>query len=1105
MQQQALLGGRNTPPSRPPPLGEPQPTKSPSQLPVQHDNSAIPQDLSSPSQPVPDATQALNSLQVLLRPGGGGLVDPSLVKPLDVSSVHADSGGDDANNELIPDLSQIPQRPPKPSHLKAGLLPSPFPSLPLPGEQIVEPTGSPLSSSVAQSNVPNGPPPPVVSGAPSLNLYPRATPSPSVTPEIGHVSITTDHHQPNIAGGGLTPVSPPLQPPSSECPSGSGISQGPSDIAPETSPCLWAAQPTTGGSDNVEMTLTPLTELSPPTHIAVTATVTQQVPSLETLMSLSQPPLLTEPVPYYQSNINIQPGEITLTTSSILGPIPSAMAVPSSTESSVAPSAPHFVPTAHTAEVTSAPPTQTVLEPSALELTQSLMSSRQDSENATVSTPLSVECVTAAATTSVLTQPQYTVSQTAASTSQSLAAIATESDRLSMDVRDGRDLQTSQPTCSSVLEDTQVVSQIEPPLESTGQSLQPPPAIEPQTQPPLPTHVEPPPASSDTLTLPTMGAPAVLNFGANVISIPNSVANVTAVSTGIHIPSLDLMATKTVGNLPSVVPLSLTSLSSLTTPLGPETLTDTTPLTTDLTMGHLAQQQQPMQIQLLQQSIEDQKKVIEIHRGEKEAHKMQEAAYRQQIVQLQQQLNTLQQKQDQEKAAVSNQQSALMQLLHQQQGMFSQQQSQMEKLSQLDESHRKEYLEVEEKFRESLRVEQEMKTSLQSQILQLTQENQKLNQTIQGQSQQLQTLQMQMQQYSVHIQERDKQLVAFKDQHKQIVDKLEQRSQQKVAQLIQKIQELQLELNRRREGPPSLPQPLQPTVVVPQHQLNPQQNQDLGPAGPQPNLPHPMQPSVPQVPPQERAPSYPIQRSGSVRNTASVHPGSVRPMTAPPPLQGTPGPVPMIPPEPMTPSPMQMRPPSSQPNIPLQMHPQNVRLQGHPRTRSTSQPPSMAVSPFPAPQQQHGMGIGSGGSVASPLTNPQPHVQPVVGMRPASIQSQSQPFVSVPQQMHIPHPQQFDTRMQQQQQQQQQPASAVVFQSPPDPTLQQMHPQMVPHSMQQEMVPIAVPPQAHMTGQRFPVQGGPMRPNLIPGLQPLPALYGQRAGPHLAHYRGPTP
>ena len=1228
MQQKTMMDGLNSPPPGGPPPGEPKPTDESSQLlppdrlPNQQGHLEFPQDLSSPSQPVPDATQALNSLQMLLQPANHSLVNHSLVNSAGIDPVQPGSDGVNTGGGLVLDPSQAPQRPPKPSHLKAEPLPSPFPSLPPPGgQQNLQLSGPPSSNPIEppQSNFPGGlppnepaPPMPLMgAGLPPQNVPPRATPSPSVPPEGGQIPISLADPQLNIPVGGLPHVSSPsIQQPSPSEGLRNVTMQGSVDISPGANLPLWAAQTNVGGSGQAEMVSNPHTTepsssqqyvyISTPEPVSTT---TQQAPGQEPLPP--QPPSqggqpmtyvqLAEPVPYYQPNINIQPGEITLTTSSILGPIPSAQAISTSPFAATVPNnAPQFSSIPHTDDVGSAQPFQAVYyEPSAPQLTQGWTAGQPELGTGLAppsSTPPSVEQVMITSSASVPVQPQYAVPPPQSDTSQPVDAQAAgptsaESSASSIGVGTTSadlELPTSQPTVNLEAhhEDTQPALQAGPSSESTLQSLALP---ETQTQP-LSTLVGPPPSSVVAPTLPVIGAP----------TLPNSGTGLTTVSTGIQVPSLDSLATEMIRDLPGVIPLS--ALTSLSAPL----------TATDLSVGHLAQQPQlptlgVVQTQLLQQSIDDQKTVIEMQEVKIAGYQTQVAEHRQQIAQLQQQVNALQQKQDQEKAASSGQQSALMQLLQQQQGMFSQQQSQMHKLSQQDESHRKEYMEVESKFREALRAEQEMKVALQGQILQLAQENQKLNQAVQSQTQVVQTFQLQIQQYSVHIQERDKQLVAFKDQHKQIVDKQEQRNQQKVAQLVQRIQELQLELNRRREGPPSLPQPIQPTVVVSPHPLNRQQSQDFGPATPQANLPPPMQPNIP-----ERARDPPLQHSGSVRGVAPVQPAAIRPINAP---QMTPTLEQMRPTEPMTSGLPKIRPLSTQPmqsqSVPPQMQPQSIQLQMRPQAHFSNLPPSatagssMTAARLPAQQQQGQSipGVGGSGSVGgtSGMSKPQAHAQPVAGqVRPPSLPPQPQsPFVSGGQQVPLPpqpsippggalpphmamvHPQgggpraapasvapamqpqvasprpassrptlqsqmsfpgtnlgpQQGTRMQQQQQQQ----PAAVFQSPPssDPRLQQMHPnpqQMVPHSVMQQMVPHSVPqpqqqrqqaagpqsmpqqmgltPPAQASGQRFPVQGGPVRPIYPAGPQPTPTGHPQSYGPGAGlppQFRGHAP
>ena len=1105
-QQQALLeGAKSPPPFGQPPLGVPQSDNVPSQMQsvehpsVQQETSVTPQDqqLTSFSVPVTDATQALNSLQMLVNP---------VAPPMPMAAPPPESGGD-TTNFPTPDPSQVPERPPKPSHLKSGVLPSPFPALPiLDGQSSTLP-----QDSLMEPIQPSGPVPAetvVDSGGPPLNTYPGVTPSSVVLPEA---SVATTDPQSNILNGQqLPPISPPLQPPSTA-----------------SSPSLLVAQTAVGASNSSEDVLysdatLPSSQQPPIMPTTVAPTPLNQPSVQDGVQSQDQPPVAADPAQssFYQSNINIQPGQITVATSSILGPIPSTLAVPVTTQTVVPPLT--TPPPAPTVSVTSVPSVQpTNLEPLP-QATSQLGVESSDVVNGSITVAAEYAVVNTPSTygpiqpqSALPTQPHYALSEGRTTDAMDVPSIGVNGQE-----------------CGEV--HVHVSSQN--PREANGQisDLQAPPP-----------HQPPWASSSGMLTQPML-------LGASpdpTMSLSGSGAGMTSTSTSVSEQPLDLSASHS-----SVLPLPVTSL---TVPPSLQAPVYTTPFTTELLTEGLAPTKgaQPMdtvQIQLLQQSLEDQKQAIEIHRNEREAFKVQEVAYQQQIMQLQQQLSMLQQKQDQEKAAATDQQSALMQLLHQQQGMFSQQQSQMEKLSQQDESHRKEYLHVEEKFREMLRVEQEMKSSLQNQIMQLTQENQKLNQAMQTQAQQMQALQLQLQQYSVHIQERDKQLIAFKDQHKEIVEKLEQKSQQKVAQLVRRIQELQLELNQRREGAPSLPQPLQPTVI---HPLNVQQRQDLGPSSLQPNLPQPIRPMPP--------PPRPLQQhSGGVQSSSSVHPGSVqRPVAAP--SQGIPGVGRVILAETKTPNPLQARPPSSQalqaPSVPVLVHSQSVWPQGHSSVPAAAgQPASPMTVPPPGAHQlqpQQSMIVLPGGSsdgTASPLT-PQPHVQQGMGqVRLAGIPSQplpstpnmqSSPQISSPRpQVHtskvptftppnaainvrptsmqaqapfaisnMPQPHQTEQQRVLPHQQHHQPPTGFH----PPSEHQHVHPQqVVPQSMRPDIPSM----QPIMMGQRFPVQGGPMmRPNFVQGpgtmtMQSLPPVsqvsYGDGSrtpGPQQPQYRGHVP
>ena len=268
-----------------------------------------------------------------------------------------------------------------------------------------------------------------------------------------------------------------------------------------------------------------------------------------------------------------------------------------------------------------------------------------------------------------------------------------------------------------------------------------------------------------------------------------------------------------------------------------------------------------LQLERQKETVEKKTREVEEGRAQISDQRRQLESYKQQVVLLQQQLSQLtaqQQKQEQEKVTVSGQQAVLMQLLQQQQGMFSQQQTQLESMSKVNEAHHKELQETEMKYRQAITVEQEQKASLQNQVLQLNQEIQRLHSQLQSQSQQQQNTQMQVYQYHTQIQERDKQLVAFRDQHKEIVQKLEQKHQEKVQQLIQQIQELQMSLKKSREQQRALqqgglPMTMQPTAVNRQPVPLPQQSVPL----PQPSSQQPQMSQGPPPPPTPQMPGTP--------------------------------------------------------------------------------------------------------------------------------------------------------------------------------------------------------------------------------------------------------
>lgn len=220
----------------------------------------------------------------------------------------------------------------------------------------------------------------------------------------------------------------------------------------------------------------------------------------------------------------------------------------------------------------------------------------------------------------------------------------------------------------------------------------------------------------------------------------------------------------------------------------------------------------------LQQSVDDKTREIEQNKATVADQKSQLENYKQQLLILQQQLSQVsfqQHKQEQEKATASGQQAVLMQLLQQQQGMFSQQQAQIEKLSKATELHRLERVDTENKHKQALSVEQERIAGLNTQNMQLNQEVQRLQQQLQSSNQQQHVAQIQLYQLQSQVQERDKHIVAFREQHKHIIQNLEQRHQQKMAQMVQQIQDLQAD-NKRIKSQKHSSRPLQsPLSTVP--------------------------------------------------------------------------------------------------------------------------------------------------------------------------------------------------------------------------------------------------------------------------------------------------
>ena len=400
----------------------------------------------------------------------------------------------------------------------------------------------------------------------------------------------------------------------------------------------------------------------------------------------------------------------------------------------------------------------------------------------------------------------------------------------------------------------------------------------------------------------------------------------------------------------------------------------------------------------LEEEVERQKKQIEEQKRRLQqqdamvSEKTNQAEnYRQQLALLQQQLGQLtsqQHKQEQEKVAASGQQAVLMQLLQQQQGMFSQQQAQIEKLSQVVESHQKEQQDAEIKHRQVFAVEQEQKSNLQSQVLSLTQEMQRLQQQLQAQAQQYQALQLQVYQYHTQIQERDKQLLAFRDQHREIVQKLEQKHQEKVSQLVHQMQELQAIVKKFQEQriPPSmqqrphLPPPLQP-ISAKQQQQQPLQ----APLVPQQFQQQPRPPGTPQqlgqssVPPSPATPLSQQPISSQQQALAQMRPSNYPAQGQTPISQGQ---------IPMSQSHVPMSRQQQHPNINTAAAQWVMHQSGQPIQRQTNEP---FISKQQQQQQQMPVGVPQPQQMIPSHSQSQP-------MLPSQIQ---QPAVSRGQ-VHIP-------------------------------------------------------------------------------------------------------
>ena len=460
----------------------------------------------------------------------------------------------------------------------------------------------------------------------------------------------------------------------------------------------------------------------------------------------------------------------------------------------------------------------------------------------------------------------------------------------------------------------------------------------------------------------------------------------------------------------------------------------------------------------LQLAVDEKTREVEQNRATVADQKSQLDNYKQQLLILQQQLGQVslqQQKQEQEKATASGQQAVLMQLLQQQQGMFSQQQAQIEKLSKATDSNRREQMEAEMKYKQALVVEQEKNAGLTAQNFQQNQEMLRLQQQLQSSSQQQQMVQMHLYQYQTQIQERDKQLLAFRDQHKQIIQNLEQRYQQRVAQMLQQIQELQGELKKlksqkRTRGPTSAQQQAG-GVYKAASQMPAQQFQNTSSATQMHNQQFVQSP---------KTPSY-----------------SGVPMT---PSSATPGGLPERHSEILSPTSVARNQSVQHPMQPLKLiNPQSPQVPS--AGMSTNAAPLVATQTGPPPQlpppltPQLTSGVATSQHNPSVVGNPGNQQQvPQDGMNRSMSWSSNQQQPLVPQgnqqQFHHPgHPQQLSMQQQQQlQPQQQQPQQQQQLQQQqPQQQLQQQQQQPQQQLQQQQQPQQQLQQQHHQEGQGF--------------------------------------
>ena len=490
------------------------------------------------------------------------------------------------------------------------------------------------------------------------------------------------------------------------------------------------------------------------------------------------------------------------------------------------------------------------------------------------------------------------------------------------------------------------------------------------------------------------------NRPSGIMTTPSSLSRPSSVAPSSLPPSMPYLPTP---------PLSVTTMVRNPSPMGMGVASEQLPLSSSsATSSHLenilVRQQETIQKQTIQldeqkEQLKSQTVVIEELRKEMERLRIQQSI------------------QDKEKTASSSNQAMLMKLLQQQQGLFTQQQSQMDKISKEGEARRQQNTDTEMRLRDALAQEQFQNQSLQSQLTQQRKDVEHLHQQLHSANQQLQAVQSQAQQYLGQIQERDKALANYRDEHRRIVEEMEGQFKQRIQQLTQQIQELQAEFKRgvgsmipsSQMGPPphGLQVPLKPQQLASQppaiQQTTPTSNSSYQPhvkghaQQTQERMPynHPMSSPVGVVQPGEASNTRePFRPSGGMTEMSR----QVTPGTQPPPRshsnQVSQGP--------------SFQPPTTPTSVPLSHYPSPV---------GQNPPPSQQMFQ----QQQHHHPGGGGGANQTlpphqakvPQSDPgTPVVAPPGSVSGPYVVSQPQPMPSgthtLPPRSHggpqVPHP-----------------------------------------------------------------------------------------------------